>query len=98
MWFLPEGQLPESPEKDGDQPDGIEAVPVPVRRRIQFWLMSGSTKLEICLDICLNMVPYVPFSNSHCRLKLLKDPLSRWEWLHIVVVAKPHVAVCTRLR
>ena len=27
MWFLPEGQLPESPEKDGDQPDGIEAVP-----------------------------------------------------------------------
>ena len=39
MWFLPEGQLPESPEKDGDQPDGIEAAPaVPVRRRIQFWL------------------------------------------------------------
>jgi hypothetical protein len=39
MWFLPEGQLPESPEKDGDQPDGIVAVPaVPVRRRIQFWL------------------------------------------------------------
>lgn len=26
MWFLPEGQLPESPEKDGDQPDGIEAT------------------------------------------------------------------------
>lgn len=27
MWFLPEGQLPESPEKDGgEQPDGIEAT------------------------------------------------------------------------